>query len=218
MGNIQSIMNKIFIVMLGLMLLRFSARAKVRGDLEDMMIEMVQDMRETNMKVEHLEQDMMLKDTMIRKLERDVSYHTFFCAYQYETDRVSQKISYERLVDSSTYVDGADMDIVTGVFTSGLGGMFTVTWSVLSRNEPEDQDMFIYLRKNGAIITESRLHSLYRGASGWTDENGGRTLVLNLDRGDTLDLWCEDCSAGVYDITFCITQSSFDMNLALIWT
>jgi hypothetical protein len=40
---------------------------------------------------------------------------------------------------------------------------------------------------------------------------GGRTLVLHLDRGDTLDLYCEDCSADIYDTTFCVTLSTFDI-------
>ena len=40
---------------------------------------------------------------------------------------------------------------------------------------------------------------------------GGRTLVLHLVRGDTLDLYCEDCSATIYRVTFCVSLSTFDI-------
>ena len=63
----------------------------------------------------------------------------------------------------------------------------------------------IYLRKNGNVIVES--HHYSRAAY----EQGGRTLVLHLDRGDTLDLYCEDCSAGISGITFCVSLSQADV-------
>ena len=44
---------------------------------------------------------------------------------------------------------------------------------------------------------------------------GGRTLLVHLDSGETLDLFCEDCQAGVYGITVCISLATKDESNAL---
>ena len=61
-------------------------------------------------------------------------------------------------------------------------------------------------------IQESLHSSYYIGPdqSGVQDQ-GGRTLVLHLDRGDTLDLYCDNCSAGIGRTTFCVSLSQADV-------
>ena len=60
-------------------------------------------------------------------------------------------------------------------------------------------------------IQESEHVSRYSGPSGHVSDQGGRTLVLHLDRGDTLDLYCDNCSAYISSTTFCVSLSQFDV-------
>ena len=89
----------------------------------------------------------------------------------------------------------------------------------------------IYIRKNGSKISQSRHESYYGGPSGYAADNGGRTIVsisimyrycifilififyqiFHLAKGETVDLFCQDCSATVYHITFCVSLSQVDV-------
>ena len=40
---------------------------------------------------------------------------------------------------------------------------------------------------------------------------GGRTMVLHLDMGDTVELFCQECSAMIEYITFCVSLTTFDV-------
>merc|ERR1711970_1576996 len=207
----KNLENMINIVLVALFTL---AKAEVRGDLEDIVNELVMEMTELNAKVEYLEDNAKnlekegkAKDASIQKLEREVSLlkdptFTYFSSYLSVTRIISQTITYEKLLYSSTNVEGAAMDISTGIFTSGWPGTYTVTWSLAADMDEGQPIMHIYLRMNGAKIRESLHSSFYTGPSGYVRDQGGRTLVLHLERGDTLDLWCEDCSARADDITF----------------
>jgi len=161
------------------------------------------------------EKELKTKDDSVNKLVREVSFlkdppYTFFCAYTAGTSLSSQTITYDKLLYSSSNIPDTTMDTYTGIFTSGWGGTYTVTWSLFADVDTGDSSVHIYLRKNGEVITESRHDSYYSGAGGEVREQGGRTLLVHLGRGDTLDLWCEDCRTIVYSITFCITMSGYD--------
>jgi len=177
---------------------------------------------ETKIKDDQLEKDLKANEETIRKLqekneklERDVSFlsdppHTFTCSSHYTTLTISsQRIPYTSLLYSSTNVDGAYMDTGAGVFTAGLGGTYTATWSLAAWDNAGDTSVDVYLRRNEEIIVESHHGSYYTGPSGGVDNQGGRTLVLHLDRGDRLDLWCDDCDAGVGHVTFCVSLSTY---------
>merc|ERR1711936_422595 len=183
---------------------------------------------EMKIKDDQLEKDLKAKEESIRKLEkkiqektdqleRDMSLlsdppHTFTCSSHYTTLTISsQRIPYTSLLYSSTNVDGAYMDTGAGVFTAGMGGTYTVTWSLAAWDGAGDTSVDVYLRRNKETIVESHHGSYYSGPSGVVDNQGGRTLVLHLDRGDTLDLWCEDCDAGIGHVTFCVSQSTYDV-------
>jgi len=158
------------------------------------------------------------KDATIKYLEREVSNlrdppFTFACGAHYDFLSItSTTISYSTLLYSSTNVDGPHgLDISDGVFTAGYPGTYTATWSLTANDDAEDHFVQIYLRKNGETIEESLHSSWYTGSSGWVTDQGGRTLVLHLGRGDTLDLYCKDCSAGMYYTTFCVSLSQADV-------
>merc|ERR1712098_173796 len=70
---------------------------------------------------------------------------------------------------------------------------------------------YTHLQHNGENIDESRHVSYYNGPSGDVWDQGGRTMVLHLDQGDTLQLYCDDCTAKIGDITFCVSLTTFDI-------
>ena len=161
--------------------------------------------------------DDLAKDVCIQDLKREVSFlkdppWTFACGAHYDLLSItSQAISYTTLLYFSNNVAGASLDIDTGVFTSGHPGTYTATWSLLSGDDAGDDAVEIYLRKNEGKIEESRHFSRYSGPSGKVDNPAGRTLVLHLDRGDTLDLYCVNCSSHIFWTTFCVSLSQFDV-------
>merc|ERR1719369_364217 len=178
--------------------------------------------------IQKLEKKMKAKDDLLEKhmnaktdqLEKEVLFlkdqpYTFICASTYETLFFSSGIfSYSKLLYSSTNVDGADMNLSTGVFTAGWGGSYTVTYSLLAYDYANKYNTYFtaYLRKNGEKIEETRHVSRYvDSGSGHTLDQAGRTLVVHLLRGETLDLWCDHCDSGVEHITFCVTQSGSDL-------
>merc|ERR1711892_356421 len=168
------------------------------------------DLTATNLKLD----DLTSKD---HELERDVSIirnppfiHSCGSHYEY-LSITSQTIPYNRLLYSSTNTEGGGLDIARGVFTCPWPGSYTVTWSLAADDDAGDHSVVIYLRQNGQKIEESRHYSDYSGPSGQATNQGGRTLVLHLDMGDTLDLYCDNCSAYIYRTTFCESLSTFDI-------
>ena len=155
----------------------------------------------------------------LQVLKREVSIlkdppYTFVCGYQPDQTIIAQTIPYTKLFYSSTNVKGSGLDINTGVFTAGHPGSYTVTWSTNAHDDENDDQVVIYLRKNKRDIEESRHESFYvarNGGSGRIDEQGGRTIILHLDKGDTLDLYCQDCSARIELTTFCVSLSHADV-------
>merc|ERR1711892_1621336 len=150
--------------------------------------------------------DLTSKD---HELERDVSIirnppFIHSCGSHSSLSITSQTIPYDSLLYSSTNTEGGGLDIATGVFTSPWPGSYTVTWS-LTAQDGAGEFVHIYLRKNGQNIDESLHKSYYTGPSGEVGDQGGRTLVLHLDMGDTLDLYSYDCSAAIYRTTFCVS-------------
>merc|ERR1712106_453469 len=144
--------------------------------------------------------DLTSKD---HELERDLSIirnppFIHSCGSISRTKITSQTLRYSKLLYSSTNTEGGGLDIATGVFTSPWPGSYTVTWSLYAGDGAVNSQVQIYLRQNGQNIGESLHASGYSGPSGsYVDDQGGRTLVLHLDMGDTLDLYCQDCSARI---------------------
>jgi len=188
----------------------------IEKKMKDMNVTIATLGKELTAKDATFDKEMKTKDATIDKLVREVSFlkdppYTFFCAYRGGTSIYSGTIKYDKLLYSSTSIpDSATMDISSGIFTSGWGGTYTVTWSLSADDDAGDYYVDIYLRKNGESITESVHFSRYTGPSGFVTDQGGRTLLLRLDRGDTVELWCNNCSATVEYITFCVTMSSYD--------
>merc|ERR1712179_287434 len=100
----------------------------------------------------------------------------------------SGTIPFTSLLYSSTNTEGGGLDITTGVFTAPWGGSYTVSWDTSARLD-YGEDVRMYLQKNGVNIQESLQWSDYGGYDNTMREQGGRTLVLYLAMGDTLQLY-----------------------------
>ena len=170
--------------------------------LEDVVNEMMQIKEELNdtkhqlkKTREELSETKRIFESNERHLEsfvilRDPPY-TIACGWKDGLSTTSQPISYTTLLYSSSNVEGAGLDISTGVFTAGHPGSYTITWSLWASDYQSDDYTDLFLRKNGDIITESQHRTICSGNGGHINDMGGRTLILHLDRGNTLNLYCD---------------------------
>jgi len=122
----------------------------------------------------------------------------------------SMTIPYTSLLYSSTNTEGGGLDISTGVFTAPHGGSYTVYWDT-SAELDSGEDVKIYLQKNGEIIEESEHYSSYTGPSGWVYDQGGRTIIVYLGEGDTLQLYRSASSGQIWRTTFCVSLTTPDI-------
>merc|ERR1712007_331691 len=104
--------------------------------------------------------------------------------------------------------EGGGLDISTGVFTAPWGGSYTVSWDTQAGLD-HGKYVDIYLQKNGDDIKESRHFSSY-GGDNYVREQGGRTMVLYLAVGDTLQLYSGG-SGIIWLTTFCVYLTTFDV-------
>merc|ERR1719378_1360163 len=131
-------------------------------------------------------------------------YH--ICVYQIETHATSSNVTfYKTLYSQCNNCQNANFNLTSGVYTNGWPGTYTVTWDLTAQDSYGDRFKSIYLKKNGVKIEESRHYSQYSAYTGFVEDQGGRTMILRMDTGDTLSLFCENCSAQVNYITFCIS-------------
>ena len=134
-------------------------------------------------------------------------------------------IPYTSLLYSSTNTEGGGLDITTGIFTAPHGGSYTVYWDT-SAYMVCKKWVSIYLQKNGESIQESQHVSDYNGPSGAVHDQGklllisltitayhigGRTIVVYLAMGDTLQLYRDGGTGSIGHITFCVSLTTFDI-------
>ena len=58
---------------------------------------------------------------------------------------------------SSHDMMGPGMNIETGVFTAGYGGVYLISWSITASDTTDTADMEVYLYKNSMQIPETAL-------------------------------------------------------------
>merc|ERR1711915_400140 len=166
---------------------------------------------ENEEKIESFQNVMENLETQVQSLsDPPVSY---ICAYQISTSAKSSNVHYDSIFYSRTndWTSEGGMDLGSGVYTAPVPGTYVITYSLRSSNDYSDNNISLYLRKNGIILDETRHWSDYYGQStGYVYEQGGRTAILHLERGETVSLFCADCSAGVMQVMLCINLSQFD--------
>jgi len=170
-------------------------------------------------RMERMEAELEAKDERIAALEeaRADSGGWWECAWREEWTGVTldnSNITYERLLYSNTGegVEGAGLDITTGVFTAPYTATWTVTYSATSVQYDGDIiQAFIYI--NGERIEASQYWASYFESSGRISSLGSRTLHLGLEAGDTLSLATGDEGhygefSGLWYITLCLSSDS----------
>merc|ERR1711915_762580 len=170
-------------------------------------IELNEELQELTAENSELKKDIQKLKVKDEELVKDVSflksppvYH--ICVYQTYTSATSSNVPFEKTVYSQcNNCQNANFDLASGVYTNGWPGTYTVTWDLYAGNNDGDPWLEIYLKKNGEIIQESEHWSYYSGSSGVVLDQGGRTIILRMETGDELSLYCSDCSTGVGRIT-----------------
>merc|ERR1712142_741757 len=186
-----------------------------RGEDNQDMEEMKEIMRDMNLRVPKAEEKLAITEDKLAEALNDLATtkhdlsvalneiskirdppHMHACGYKDSYTNFAGIIAYSTLLYSSTNTEGGGLDISTGLFTSPHPGSYTVTWG-LHAAEGTGKDVKIYLQHNGNNIEES-LHQSYHGGSGSISEQGGRTIVLHLDMGDTLALYYSSGSGELF--------------------
>jgi len=186
-----------------------------------------QEMKAENSALKDITAELTVKTDQLEckatEIERDVSFlknppHYHICVYQHFTSVRSSNVQFQKeLYSDCNMCDGeegnspANFDLASGVYTNGWPGTYTVTWDLYAYNIHGNPIVSVYLRKNGVNIEESLHYSSYSGSSGLVRDQGGRTMILRMESGDTLSLWCQDCSTEIDRITFCISLNTFDV-------
>ena len=172
-------------------------------------------------KIQVLEREMKIKDDKLVNLETSLAIirnppYLNLCASQHVFAGVSQAISYESIFFSAyneEWQDSHGMDISSGVFTAPISGIYSVTYSLMNSLHSPEEIISIFVHKNGERIPESEHFSKYAhsGTTGWTYDQGGRSITLHLNSGDRLELWCEDCAAEIVRVLTCISLVNWDV-------
>merc|ERR1711892_208961 len=177
-------------IALGVVLVMTMGEAKT--DLESIVRDMRMEMNEMKDKLELLE------------LKSEPVYIHTCGSHDRSISSIGGTINYIYLLYSSTNTEVGGLDISSGLFSSPHPGTYMVTWTLIAYNFYPDKAVIVSLRKNNEIIRESRTYS----SNAHMYAQGGRSLFMHLDLGDTLDLYCEDCSEGVDHITFCVSLTT----------
>eukprot|EP00091_Calanus_sinicus_P008921 TRINITY_DN21219_c0_g1_i1.p1 TRINITY_DN21219_c0_g1~~TRINITY_DN21219_c0_g1_i1.p1 ORF type:complete len:239 (+),score=47.09 TRINITY_DN21219_c0_g1_i1:134-850(+) len=147
---------------------------------------------------------------------------SFYCGTKRSASLLEAIVTYDTLFYSRTNIEDAiGLDVKSGIFTSDFPGTYTVSYSLHTDDDVGDPEKVVYVRKNGEILSQTKMVS----GSGWAKDHenwdqGSMTFIVHLEKGDQLDLWCEDCqnygSSGgsydgaVWDIMFCTSMVQFD--------
>ena len=170
--------------------------------------ELIQTKKELARTKEVLEQVEDTYKNKDQKLAAEAPYfHVCGAHWGGQENIIAKTIAYDTLDYYSTNVNGGGLDINNGVLTSGHSGAYTVTWGLIADAEDNSgNNLNIYLRRNGQNIYSSQI---FTGST--TTDVAGRTMVLHLKQGDTLDLYCEQCLAHFHRTTFCVSLSTADV-------
>merc|ERR1711915_1023852 len=163
--------------------------------------------------VESLSSKVEEHEKKIRELSRElIPPVAYICAYKGSTTVQSSYIAYDSIFYSRTneMTQEGGLNLVTGEYTAPWPGTYIITYSLYSRKDAGDPWVEIYLHKNGGRLTETVHFSSFIGTSGGAYDQGGRTAILHLDRGETVALECVDCSGEVAQVLFCVYLAEYD--------
>merc|ERR1712004_534867 len=123
------------------------------------------------------------------------------CGYREIWTTARSTITYEKTLLN---VGRGSMDLGSGVWTAEETGLYQVAWSMFNRVDSGEYN-YIYLYKNGGRVDESEHLSSYVGSEGRINDQGGRTMMLELQAGDTLELTDTLFYGVAINIHFCVS-------------
>eukprot|EP00092_Neocalanus_flemingeri_P056340 GFUD01066767.1.p1 GENE.GFUD01066767.1~~GFUD01066767.1.p1 ORF type:complete len:153 (-),score=27.67 GFUD01066767.1:101-559(-) len=94
----------------------------------------------------------------------------------------------------------------TGEYSAPNDGIYTLTYSLQANNNEGENGVAVWMRRNQRQLIGTAHYSIYTGPSGYVDDQGGRTMLVQLTAGDKVDVYCQDCSAAIIDVSFCISE------------
>merc|ERR1712025_485568 len=147
------------------------------------------------------------QEQQIRKL-RDPPI-VYYCGYTQTYSGNSSIVLYSSLFYSFNNQGTGGLDISTGTFAAPYPGTYRVTYSLYADNDIHENNVVMHIQKNGDSIPESKHFSSYSGDAGSVNDQGGVGILLHLDMGATVSLYCDDCSAKVHDILFSVNLEQF---------
>merc|ERR1719347_143806 len=148
------------------------------------------------------------------KIYRDPPIY-FQCAFQDMSRAVNSAITFDELTFSKTndWTAEGGIDISTGVLNAPFPGTYFITYSLMSSDHDTDPETIIHMKLNGDVMDGYTYYrSLFESNDyGIVHDQGGRSLILHLDRGDTVELFCDHCGSSIFDILLCVQLSQFDV-------
>lgn len=131
------------------------------------------------------------------------------CGYKEHWVSADSTITYDRIL-TSTGTGRGTLHKGTGIWEATQTGLYLVTWSMHTDLNKDDSNT-IFLYRNDEKIDESEHFSKYwdnddtEGYEGTVQDQGGRTMLMQLDHTDSLHLETEEFgSDGADEIIFCI--------------
>ena len=184
-------------------------------------------MRAMGDRMERMEAEMDAKDERIAALEAErarvdrggwweCAWREDFTGFYLDNSNITyERMLYSNTGDGSPDVEGAGLDINTGVFTAPFSGVWTINYSTTSVQYSGDI-IQAHLRINGQTIEASQYWASYLESTGRIASLGSRTLHLHLAAGDALTLATGDQGhfgefSGLWYITFCVELKASDI-------
>jgi len=126
------------------------------------------------------------------------------CGYRHHWESSYRTITYDSTL---LKIGSGSLNAGTGVWTAGDAGLFQVSWDMHNQMNSGEWKV-IYLYKNDVEIDESKHDSYYYNSEGGIYDQGGRSLVLDLEKNDRLHLGTDYFDGSAWEITFCINMIS----------
>merc|ERR1711934_942681 len=156
---------------------------------------------------EQIKTDVASEVSRLRDVPAD---DVLLCVYRDSWSTQGSTITYDRYLDTN-YNNGerADMNLGTGVFTCLTPGFYTITYSGISGLQPAEET-HIYLYLNGHRVAGSLLEQDMNPDTVGNYERlqGSRTLILNLDVNDTVEVRSDSVwfTGEIERFTLCLTK------------
>ena len=97
-----------------------------------------------------------------------------------------------------------NISLISGVFTAPLAGVYLITFSYMSGNDPNEFTN-VHVHKNSQEVSETRTYTYYPTYStGQMWSTVGRAVYQKLEAGDTINLHATWVQGGMQDIMFCV--------------